>query len=501
MRLFAFFILTGMTALVFILMPEIDIGFAQLFYEEGRRFFPRNWPPILVLHVIVPYIVYVTLALVMVLTLVRFIPPLERFRVRKSVIAYIVLSLALGPLLISNIILKDNMGRARPAQTEQFGGYKKFTPALVPSAECPKNCSFVSGHAATGFFLVTFAFLMAPGFWRRAAITGAVSVGTIAGLARMAEGAHYLSDVVFAGLINFAVAWALYHLMVAHQRPGRDSPIPLSWRNNFKAWGQAVFGNHGTAQFNPSPPTHWATPAAVFAAVMVLGALCYLFVDRPFAEVFGALPRDTRLTFRAIALPGNSFYWLLSSSFAFAILWLASRHPRLAGIKDRLKAWSMLPLFLLTSVAMTGIVVKLLKIAFGRARPIHFSRFNEYGFSWFEMESSFQSFPSGHAVTVVAILTVFYFIMPRFLALYILVGTVVALSRAAAMYHYPSDIFFGGYIAIMMTAWLRMVFVRSGVSLTLATLGCPAPKEKMPWSRRLGLPDCVSRLAAGTRPK
>jgi membrane-associated phospholipid phosphatase len=136
-----------------------------------------------------------------------------------------------------------------------------------------------------------------------------------------------------------------------------------------------------------------------------------------------------------------------------------------------------------------------LKIVFGRARPIHFSRFNEYGFSWFEMDSSFQSFPSGHAVTVVAILTVFYFIMPRFLPLYILVGTVVATARAAAMYHYPSDILFGGYLGIMITAWIRMVFLRSGVGLSLATLGYPAPKEKVPWPRRLGIPDSLSRSA------
>ena len=232
------------------------------------------------------------------------------------------------------------------------------------------------------------------------------------------------------------------------------------------------------------------------AAVMAIGALCYVFMDRPFAEVFGSVGGDIRLTFRAIALPGDLFYWLLLSFVAFAVLWLAARHPRLAEIKDRLKAWSMLPLFLLTSVAATGITVKLLKIAFGRARPVHFTRFDDYGFFWFEMDSAFQSFPSGHAVTVAAIVTALYFIMPRFLALYVLVGTVVALAGAAAMYHYPSDVLLGGYFAIMMTAWIRMMFLRSGVGLTLATLGYPGPKEKVPWPKRLGIPDSVLRLAA-----
>ena len=229
---------------------------------------------------------------------------------------------------------------------------------------------------------------------------------------------------------------------------------------------------------------------------MALGALSYFFMDRPFAEVFGNLPPDVHLSFRMIALPGEPFYWLGSCSLAFAVLWLTARHRGLAEIKDRLEAWSMLVLFLLTSVAVTGLTVKLLKIGFGRARPIHFSRFNEYGFSWFEMDSSFQSFPSGHAITIAAILTALYFIVPRFLPLYILMGAVVALARAAAMHHYPSDVLLGGYIAIMMTAWIRMVFLRSGIGLTLATLGYPAPKEKVPWPQRLGIRDFLSRSAA-----
>ena len=144
----------------------------------------------------------------------------ERLHVRTSAIAYITLSLAIGPGLISNFALKDNMGRARPAQVVEFGGTHTFTPAWVPSDQCPKNCSFVSGHAAFGFFLVTFAFLMAPGYRRRAVFAATLAVAAAIGMARIGQGRHFLSDTIFAGFVNFAVAWALYVWLAARDGPG-----------------------------------------------------------------------------------------------------------------------------------------------------------------------------------------------------------------------------------------------------------------------------------------
>ena len=84
------------------------------------------------------------------------------------------------------------------------------------------NCSFVTGHGAAGFYLITFALLMAPGRRRRMAMTGAVVLGALIGLGRMMQGAHWLSDVVFAGVFNIAIAWALYYWIVV--RGGLSPP-------------------------------------------------------------------------------------------------------------------------------------------------------------------------------------------------------------------------------------------------------------------------------------
>jgi lipid A 4'-phosphatase len=113
------------------------------------------------------------------------------------------------------------VGRARPDEVTHFGGARTFTPAFVPADQCESNCSFVSGHAA----FVFGGFAVALVARRRRATTLLVAVlGGLAGLGRMLQGAHFLSDIVFAGVFMYAVAWLLHRALYrdalhAHARP------------------------------------------------------------------------------------------------------------------------------------------------------------------------------------------------------------------------------------------------------------------------------------------
>jgi len=483
MKLIAYSTAIAVAALVFSAAPQIDIAFAGLFYREGEGFFARHWPPFDFLYDLVPVARAAVIALVIGLLLARSFTALKRVHVRTSAIAYITLSLAIGPGLITNVALKDNMGRARPAQIVEFGGTATFTPALVRTDQCPRNCSFVSGHAAMGFFLVTFAFLMAPGHRRRAVFAATLALAAAIGMARVGQGRHFLSDVVFAGLINFAVAWGLYVWLAARDGPG--------WRF-FGRWDERLAAK-------AKPGAAIASHPHALAAVVLLAILSYVFFDRPAIDWFVTFDRDYHLLVKGIARLGRSEYWLVPSGLAFAILWLAARHQRFAGVADRLKAWSMAPLFVFASLSLTGIVVKIMKISFGRMRPLHYTRYDDYGFSWFEFDASLQSFPSGHGVTVATLMTALYFIMPRFRAALVALATAVILARALETAHYLSDVLVGATMAIWMTAWMQRVFLRSGVDLPLAARGRPMAGQSLPWGARLGLPPWAARAFAVLR--
>jgi lipid A 4'-phosphatase len=127
-------------------------------------------------------------------------------------LAFMVLAGALGPGLLVNSGFKDHWQRARPYQVEPFGGTQQFTRATVMTDQCNNNCSFVSGHVACGFFLAS---LMLVHRRRRIVwgITGVVS-GLVIGFARMADGAHWLSDVLWAGPITLLCSWIVWKLLL-----------------------------------------------------------------------------------------------------------------------------------------------------------------------------------------------------------------------------------------------------------------------------------------------
>src|SRR5262249_52429429 len=105
-----------------------------------------------------------------------------------------VLTLALGPGLLTNVILKDYSGRPRPAYVTEFRGSERFLPWWDPRGPCDKNCSFVAGEPSGAFWTLAPA-AVAPPQWRAVAYGAALAFGSAVGLLRMAGGGHFFSDV------------------------------------------------------------------------------------------------------------------------------------------------------------------------------------------------------------------------------------------------------------------------------------------------------------------
>jgi len=124
-------------------------------------------------------------------------------------ICYVAAVFLVGPVLLTNLVFKDQWGRARPVHVEASPEVDIFTPPLVVSDACSRNCSFPSGDAAAAFALLAPAFIL-PRRWRPLAIAAVLAIGSFYGGIRIFQGAHYLSDVIFAGLLSALVATGLY---------------------------------------------------------------------------------------------------------------------------------------------------------------------------------------------------------------------------------------------------------------------------------------------------
>jgi len=131
----------------------------------------------------------------------------------------------MGPGILANVVLKDHWGRARPKQVVEFGGAKTFSPPLIPTDQCANNCSFVSGEAAAIFMPFYAAGLVVPQ-WSATLLAAGTVCGFAAGLVRIAQGAHFLSDVIFAGVF-MAMTAVLAHRAVFGHTHLKDANPPL----------------------------------------------------------------------------------------------------------------------------------------------------------------------------------------------------------------------------------------------------------------------------------
>ena len=191
-------------AFVFRFFPEIDLWAASQFYAPEHGFFsPDNW------WLAIPYFGMPILAQLMVWgILLGWLAAwrLPKFKAWRMVFAFWFCAALLGPHLLVGEVLKDHVGRARPSDVQQFGGSLIFTPAFVVSDQCDKNCSFVSAHVASAAFVMAFGWLSAPAVRRRWLWAG-VGFAAVLGLARMAQGGHFLSDVIFPVFAVYAGLW------------------------------------------------------------------------------------------------------------------------------------------------------------------------------------------------------------------------------------------------------------------------------------------------------
>ncbi|PST19517.1 phosphatase [Rhizobium sp. JAB6] len=131
------------------------------------------------------------------------------------------ISLGVGCGLIVNALLKAYGGRPRPRSTDLFGGSLDFVQAGSFAGRCLANCSFVSGEASSGGWLLCLVLLLPPRLRFPVGIPLAVISITMP-VMRVMTGAHYLSDAVLGWLLSlvvFAAAMATIDFLRSGMRP------------------------------------------------------------------------------------------------------------------------------------------------------------------------------------------------------------------------------------------------------------------------------------------
>ena len=210
---------------VFGVYSQLDIAVSRPFFNEAYRVFPLQYSLVSRhLREAFTWIVALLVAPAFIALALKIVLPRRHMLVTARACLFLIATLALGPGLVTNVILKDYWDRPRPIDVTEFGGNEHFVPWWDPRGACDRNCSFVAGEGAGGFWTLAPAAL-APPAWRAAAYGAALLFGTAAGAQRLTGGAHFFSDVVFSGVFTFLIIWAVHGLIYRWRTRPTDAQV------------------------------------------------------------------------------------------------------------------------------------------------------------------------------------------------------------------------------------------------------------------------------------
>jgi len=199
-----------LTGVIFAVDPSLDLQVASFFYDlwaqpRVRRFDQvvdtvRQLGPLVIIAATVPAVVALA---------TKIFWPLRPTLISTRSALFLILTLALGPGLLVNVVLKEGWARPRPGMVTEFGGDYTFMPWWDPRGACDSNCSFVSGEASSAAWMTAPA-MLAPPPWRYVALGAAGLYGIAFASVRMLTGGHFLSDVLFAAIFTGLVIWTVH---------------------------------------------------------------------------------------------------------------------------------------------------------------------------------------------------------------------------------------------------------------------------------------------------
>jgi len=218
----------AVVGVVFGVFPRLDLAISGLFFDPKIHDFPLNaqrWAQIA--RDAARALIGLLLAPACLALVGKFLLPRRPMLIRGAAVLFLILTFALGPGLITNSLLKEHWGRARPIDVTEFGGTDRFTAWWDPRGDCPGNCSFIAGEPAGAFWTLAPAAL-APPQWRLLTYGAALAFGSAVGALRIAGGGHFFTDVVFAGVFMYLVIWVGYGAIYRWwpERKGGDGETP-----------------------------------------------------------------------------------------------------------------------------------------------------------------------------------------------------------------------------------------------------------------------------------
>jgi membrane-associated phospholipid phosphatase len=121
--------------------------------------------------------------------------------------------------------------------------------------------------------------------------------------------------------------------------------------------------------------------------------------------------------------------------------------------------------FVALTSELTGLAATILRVLFGRTRPLAHAPQGFYGVwhdgHWILGKYDFSSFPSGHAATAVGLAAAAWLVHRGWGAVVVVYALAVVWSRMALQCHHLSDVLASAVLSIALAVWLKPLLLPS----------------------------------------
>ena len=187
----------------------------------------------------------------------------------------------------------------------------------------------------------------------------------------------------------------------------------------------------------------------VVCIYLSLGILFFLFFDYSISKFFYNINSQTKSLFETLTHFGDSLYFFVPTILIWAaIKIIQNKNKIILTISD-------ISLFIFFNILFSGIAVQIFKHILGRPRPPMFHLYNLSSLDFFQFDSKWHSFPSGHTATIFAFIFCLIFLFPKIKNILIAIAIIIASTRVIVGAHFVSDVFGGALVAYITTILLR----------------------------------------------
>ncbi|MBW6515903.1 MAG: phosphatase PAP2 family protein [Candidatus Cloacimonetes bacterium] len=191
---------------------DLDIRIQRLFFSQTEGWFLYN----LLLFRLIYYYGNIPAILTVIGAIVFLVVGIKnkKYAIYRKINFFIILTMLIGPGLVVNAVYKEHWGRPRPRHITEFGGNEQHLRVWNKGISGTGN-SFPCGHASMGYFFFVFYFIFRGKNRKLANISllFALAFGSLIGLARIAQGGHFASDVLWTAGFLYLISFLLYHLL------------------------------------------------------------------------------------------------------------------------------------------------------------------------------------------------------------------------------------------------------------------------------------------------